>query len=741
MSSRPSVLYSMTGSVMTTVINTTPIPDDIKTNATGTVITTYPNMSAIINSGTEIINHNMYYSGTENIETFSSGAKRHVYLSKQNTLQYLAVKHPAQLNDLINNIPDTSPSASYVVGVANGFTGYMDRIGTLSSTIYAGNGLIGSILIGPTSPSTVPLLLSALSGNLIGVGSSPSNCVYFAVDTPLSTSAGPITVECPVGCSNRLTDMTASSAFGIYLMSMIPLSSSLSGVYLNKNYYTPSMIKLPVTNEGKIRDIRAWVEFIHDNRLQTVSNGTGLSNIQIALQSPNTNFNAAHPTWNSSAAVNLPLRDPSVSSSWQGNPGLLQNSYLLWAGHRVEDGILDEMPFRAINYYHEFDNDIDMRTVFWDGAKQKNPRDLSVLFPSASLTSPGSGSLYLTILNDSASYASPQLGADLLGVSLPAGVLSLTGAGIPWMFDNRIVTGSGLNSTLALPSGSPPPGWVTDGVDEFATTGSNFGPLTITPVYPLLDDVYAFKATVDPRATTDLVQPGSGLISGFRPGLRNTEMQGNWNFLFGGTSTNSSIPFVAAGADIGSGIWMRQVRLEFISDSGVAPFDFTPSRSKLWSRKALVRSDGPQNISIMSGAAAWDFGVNMVQRVQQQQYGRTVGCTDDTTVTSYAVLSYLSGDLENSLNAQGIFGDPTWFLSGNGYGTPYIPNSSMTLGVGITDANQIDAAASAAALAAIIGQTTLIPNANTITDYLNREGYAMTAEQRWLASISASSGS
>lgn len=132
--------------------------------------------------------------------------------------------------------------------------------------------------------------------------------------------------------------------------------SATSGSYRNNSYYNPSQFVIDVPEYGKIRDIRVWVEFIHDVRGGTgpitgssnpfIKGGTGsttshrehgLQGVQIALRSPNVSFKYAHPLWN----------DTSVDSfsKWNGDPsspvtmkvpGLLENSYLLWAGHACE---------------------------------------------------------------------------------------------------------------------------------------------------------------------------------------------------------------------------------------------------------------------------------------------------------------------------------------------------------------------------------------------------------------------
>ena len=140
---------------------------------------------------------------------------------------------------------------------------------------------------------------------------------------------------------------------------------------------------------------------------------------------------------------------------------------------------------------------------------------------------------------------------------------------------------------------------------------------------------------------------------------------------------------------------------------------------------------------MISGSCVWDVGVSAVQIMQEEEYGRTISITSNKSSVSYAVQSFLTGNLANTLSSYGYASDPDWFLNGNGFGTPYIPDSSMSLGN--VSPEQIDASASAEIWKQTVGQTTLIPNANTMTDFLNREGYSQTTEQLWLNAIASGS--
>lgn len=559
----------------------------------------------------------------------------------------------------------------------------------------------------------------------------------------------------------------------------------VSGSYRNNSYWNPSVFTIEIPDYGKIRDIRVWVEVVHDVRggqgtgSLTSSAGTfapyyrgGLGGLQIALRSPNVVFPYSHPLWNDpkvstqlkrqqpisiggGAFVNYPQWYTSGSGGQFGNkyqqvPELLRNSYLLWAGHSVEDdlaqslsapqtrasagnpisppGSNDLLPYGDINsgtlyllnlpggsypngfspFYAEWDADIDMRTVFWDGSPIPNPRDLSPLFVSPTDVSPGTGaSLYGYTLSASGEtgvkcfpysgsaaalalwYSSPNSQAMVLA-SASAGTqwntlsfLSATwldykptpgGFGFPWFYDGRIPAGAlgGRNvGTGGFPFSGVPIGWLTSasagipapGPGEFPTsTGSNLGPANIRPVYPILDDVFVqkmydeqytgLKATgasqlAQPLFTT--FPPQHAKVVGFRPGLRGTEVHGKWQLMIG-----VSADFDALNGMLGNqrcGYWFRQFRMELILDQGVESVDFYPSKTQRFKRPTYVPvRDGNRRVQIMSGSAEWDIGVNYVFTEQLPAYGRFIGIMDNTgSSADFAVFTRMTGALADQL--------------------------------------------------------------------------------------------
>jgi len=725
-------IYRIDGAVLTAVNTTSGFEPDINVNASGGITNVLPAQATLVTNGNEVVCHNAVPGGLEAIETFVSGvttypvAWNELYYSKQNRLSHVTIRKVPTMYDVYRNIPDCAPSASAVVSASySGAPEYMAQVGTLAVTFESGTGALTSMEIeidsglAAQSGFMTDITKALNSGNLIFVDSGMTNFTASVVSA--AAIGNSVYVDIPSGYSSRSVDFAVGST--VKILSLSPLSSSVSGVFLHRSYYSPSAISIPVVDSGSIRDLKVWVELVNDcrNVAHIKMTELGLQGLQLAIRSPNTDFYSSHPLWNAPAGKDLPVRT-SGSMSYEV-PGLLQNSYLLWGGHRSELGVKDSISETSQSLgYHEFDYDMDMRTVFWDGANDRNPRDLTVLFPSATLLNTGDPLSSSSLL--SLGYSSPTAGAALLGA--PGVTTSLTCSGIPWMLDNRLTTGSApypWSSTMT--SIPPPPGWLTGQTSEFPTTGSNIGPSSIRPVYPLLDDVTAFKAFDAAQVSNSASITGHGPIRGFRPGLRGSEINGVWNLMVGNQSGSYA------------GFWLRQVRLEAVIDSGIGLFEFIPSRSRKWAKSSIVPAqDGYQNIGVVSGAGAWDVGLSLLQRNQQPDYGRTVSITDNRSATSYAVISNITGTLADQLAVSGVF-DPTWFLKGNGLGTPYIPDSSMSLGN--VAADQIDAQASQDLYNATIGQTTTIPSDNTLASYLNRESYSQTTAQIAEAATSGSS--
>jgi hypothetical protein len=244
---------------------------------------------------------------------------------------------------------------------------------------------------------------------------------------PASSSRPPSNAELTI------TRVTGSSGF-----------FPVSGCFRANDIFNPSVFEIHVPEHGKIRDIKVWVEFIHDHRggigainslYQTAGTASsdqdrsvGLQSVVVALRSPNTNFSYAHPLWNSPSVNNFLKRtyrnlDEAFAGyghgpAWHGGfdgdesgtlpvpfmgvPEIFRNSYLLWSGHSAEYDLFNVFsdylaaPY-TLPYYREFDTDIDMRTIFTDGSPIPNPRNLTFLYPNASDKSPGNGLMLTSI--------------------------------------------------------------------------------------------------------------------------------------------------------------------------------------------------------------------------------------------------------------------------------------------------------------------------------------------------------
>jgi hypothetical protein len=547
-----------------------------------------------------------------------------------------------------------------------------------------------------------------------------------------------------------------------------------SGCYRNYSVFNPAVFSLDVPDYGKIRDIRVWVEFVHDVCPATGAYGIhgndgsysgsvsqGLQNVQVALRSPNVSFKYAHPLWNDPKVTNfLKYPNPAVTGSnnqfgtkYQVVPSLLCGTYLLWAGHAceqdlsfalgVESGSLFSYTGSTVDRsYSEYDTDLHIRTVFWDGSATPNPRDLSPLYLNANDQDPGkpsgiSGSMCNWPKTDTPSQKWFALnGNSLTATGVTTGTMGSRGISVPWFDDINVSRGKlapftmNATSSWPYPTGtwgfSPPPGWLTGpggtaNTNEFPTTGSQFGPDTIQSVYSLLDDVYVKKIVDDVQVTASNpdMPYNRPQIMGFRPGLKGSEIHGRWQLLIGNRADfDANVGMVGRPR---AGFWFRQLRLEFIVDTNEGVDQFISSRRRRFKKSSGVYGkEGKKRFKILSGSAQWDIGVNYEFVEQKPEYGRTIGITSltGTYFDSFAVFSRPTGSLADRLSGSGDFF--TKYLS-NEFGTPYIPISSGS-GVDPTfDIVDTEAAAAARKLAdEVLRPKPLIRQSNTLQSHLNR---------------------
>lgn len=233
---------------------------------------------------------------------------------------------------------------------------------------------------------------------------------------------------------------------------------------------------IPVQEHGKIRDVRVWVELVHNSR-DTGDTANGLKGVQISLVSPNVRGNGAYPIWSMPGARNF-LYDANPNLT--GADGLVGNAinssqpeiyasgaYILWDGHDNPTTSYAQANLGLQGNWHEFDRDLDMRVIFSDNSSNANPRSRLRVFPNATEGSPGVASdLQNTLVSSTAGfqplsyYYSPSNYAarNYSGTFNWNGPWpTVTGASVPWYVDTRL-SNPVFNQQII---GAPPDGWVT----------------------------------------------------------------------------------------------------------------------------------------------------------------------------------------------------------------------------------------------------------------------------------------
>jgi len=229
----------------------------------------------------------------------------------------------------------------------------------------------------------------------------------------------------------------------------------------------------------------------------------------------------------------------------------------------------------------------------------------------------------------------------------------------------------------------------TAAVNEWPTTGVNYGASTLRPLYPFLDGIYqkAEEANPDWENVHNNFQlpypyPEYATWRGFRPGLRGTEMSGTWTLMF-------ARPL--SGTDQGSGpnqspwAFVRQARLEFVYDErkGIS----TTYRPQVFSKGRTARSPGDRLLFLIEGSDFHNLTGSPVEPSQgafvhgtyvsdppqggvDRSFGLALGSGSvDATV---ALVWSLSGTLADASGSA-----PAW-LTANRYGMPAIPASTWS---------------------------------------------------------------
>lgn len=438
--------------------------------------------------------------------------------------------------------------------------------------------------------------------------------------------------------------------------------------------WAPASILIPVTASGRLVDLKVWIDWI---ALSQSGDAGPLGLFGMSLRSPNLTWGHAHPIRNDPNLLRIYTSNGGdYSPLAQGFEGarrmfagtgsqvarFYRDSFLLWEPVAAYDFFSSVTPpalggqndgGKWMSRYQTWQFDRGMRTIFSDGANTPNPRHLNGSPSGNFVGSPNAG----------------------------VGRNNANGSNVPWTSD--LVQGG---SATFLTAGSPPKGWLTGpaetaGVNEWPTTGVNYGTNSIRPFYPLMETIVQkkrFSSDWNPLSSSSGPSPSfrPDLWVGTRPGLRGTEISGTWELMLVCTTQPTNGNSVV--------MYFRQVRLEFTVE--------TPSytRSSRFTNRRQPIAAGLRLISSTSGSdaiagtpalnnivAGWDAWVNDTYTVVDSagEIGRSFGLRGNSgSVPRDSALVYrLSGALADIVGPT-----PSWLFSGD-RGMPVIPESSASL--------------------------------------------------------------
>ena len=407
---------------------------------------------------------------------------------------------------------------------------------------------------------------------------------------------------------------------------------------------------------------------------------------------------------------------------------------------------------KKLSYYHSFNTDIDIRTIFSDSSKNSNPRHNLFVNNKPWQTFK---------LSDISKYYSP-----LISVSKDLFKFKdlhvyydtdnfMTGSNFPWMLDTSSLPGNfvgrsysiatasdGTYITNTTGSASVPDGWLTGlnktaALNEWPTNGISLGPNDIKPVYPLLDDVYVEKVYDIPSLTSTASFPTDHKqLIGFRPGLRGTEVHGKWKLMIGNNADWNGSAMVGGVRD---GFWFRQLRLEFLLDQGESESIKTiPSKNSRFRKSGSVTKPGFKLYEIVSGSAAWDIGTNYVYTVQPEEYGRSYGISSNEEDADFSVKCSITGAFYDILSASGKLSEVESSFLNNEFGTPYIPLSSGSAEIpSYNPFTTEEIKNNVRVFNEVLNPKTLVPRDNTLKAYLSRSGVIKTRRDNLLNLIAS----
>lgn len=499
----------------------------------------------------------------------------------------------------------------------------------------------------------------------------------------------------------------------------LPLTGALINVVTGSSFIQlatagrPATIRLDVPVNGKLVDIKVWVELIHLSG--SPDREWPMTSLGIALKCPNLTWGNAVPIRNDPALQRLYTSDQSsyIGPGSTVNPYAAPISYfyrdtfILWEGWTPYFGIpfgcppahsseatLNITNGDILSYWARhnpcWNRDRGMRTIFSDGASTPNPRH-----------------------HVNGNPANNWRGAPCVGTHGKDGDGTgyAWGNDSPWTSDQTVFPATESYQT----PGSPPKGWLSGpggvaDVNEWPTTGVNYGTNSIRPLYPLLDPVYQRKV-IGSEAPQSYIDggfispsqfqkgaPSSSLASppwtGFRPGLRGVEISGSWELLLiagAGTALGMAGGGSGSFSQISSSAYFRQCRLEITYEQNSAPSirrsytKLSPLRS---SPQKLHRISGSDfffaqfdgtylsGSAPVSGALDWFCSDTYTDAAGQGEIGRTFGVALNSgsfNKNSSALLYRLSGTLADVAGSA-----PSWLLN-NQFGMPAIPQSSASL--------------------------------------------------------------
>ena len=448
-----------------------------------------------------------------------------------------------------------------------------------------------------------------------------------------------------------------------------------SAIYSRQgSFIFPARIPIEVNQSGRIVDIKVWIELVNVSGSGQNSGRYPLANLALAIRSPNVSWGHAHPIRNDEILKRVftsDLSDFSPAGSF-GNLGkgffgpnniwdFYRDTFILWEPAALFDidgastGPAESDNMYVTNWYPLWQKDRSMRTVFCDGASVHNPRHLRNASP---------------LLNYS---GAPSNGR---------GINSAIGCDVPWTSKQEF---SGSNTHQA--AGSPPSGWLTgpggtNAVNEWPTTGVNYGATHIRPLYPLLDPLFQRKVYGNEYAqrnvgTSQAVFNPNEWV-GFRPGLRGTEISGTWELIIGGGGGVSAegFPYQA--------LYFQQVRLEFTIERNRTPREIrktrnvAPRRGGNYFTVKISGTDFIDNPGTTNVTGGWDAFVSdtYVQADLRSEIGTTYGValnSGSLNPSLHALTYRLSGSLADLSGSA-----PGWLLN-NRFGMPQIPESSASL--------------------------------------------------------------